>query len=224
MQGPSSRSNQPADHEMLKRSACWGAPVVACGSGDRQGLSPLPAPLCRPRPRHAGARSHGNRRAAARRPRPGGPGRPHRRAHRHASAPAARPAISSMCASSIPGKCADHEPPGRRAAIAPGRAGHATACYRQLLVSSGCPGADVPFGSLGHAPESPRPASSRHRRANGFLPPAHHQPQRTSGKSITANAAPPAFSPTEFLRRLRASETLTSFACARLSRPCLPGS
>jgi hypothetical protein len=34
----------------------------------------------------------------------------------------------------------------------------------------------------------------------------------------------PPFSPTEFLRRLRAPETLTSFTCVRLPQPCLPGS
>ena len=54
----------------------------------------------------------------------------------------------------------------------------------------------------------------------------HHTPNGTPEKSIEPRriTAPPAFSPTEFLWRLRAPKTLTSFACARLPQPCLPGS
>jgi len=126
----------------------------------------------------------------------------------------------SMCASSIPGRCADHEPPGRLSAIASGRAGHATACYRLPFASSGSPSADVPFGSLNLAPQSPCPASSRRRPANGFPPAAHHQPQRRPGKSIAANAAPPrsvqpsfcgGFAPQKLLLRL-----LSVGPCSRL--------
>src|SRR5215470_16025864 len=54
----------------------------------------------------------------------------------------------------------------------------------------------------------------------------HHPPNGTPEKSIEPCrfTVPPAFSPTKFLWRLRAPKTLTSFACARLSRPYLPGS
>ena len=55
----------------------------------------------------------------------------------------------------------------------------------------------------------------------------HHEPARALEKSIEpgrTHPIPPAFSPTEFLRRLRSAETLISFACARLSRPYLPRS
>ena len=115
---------------------------------------------------------------------------PHCRAHRRASAPAARPATLSMCASSIPGRCVAHEPGRRLSAIAPGRASRATACYPLLFASSGSPSADAPFGSLNHASESPCPASSRHRPANGFPLAGRRQPQRRPGKSIAANVAP----------------------------------
>jgi len=50
----------------------------------------------------------------------------------------------------------------------------------------------------------------------------HHEPARALEKSIEpgrTHPIPPAFSPTEFLRRLRSAETLISFACARLSQP-----
>jgi hypothetical protein len=55
----------------------------------------------------------------------------------------------------------------------------------------------------------------------------HHEPALPLEKSIEpgrTHPIPPAFSPTEFLRRLRSAETLISFACARLSQPCLTGS
>ena len=138
---------------------------------------------------------------------------PHRRAHRNAFAPAARPAISSTCASSTPGRCVGHEPARRLSAIAPGRAGHATSLYRLLVASSGSPSADVPSGSLTHAPKSPCPTSFLpHRPANGLPPAAHHQHRRRPGKSIAANAAPPrsvqpsfcgGFAPQKLLLRLR---------------------
>ena len=52
----------------------------------------------------------------------------------------------------------------------------------------------------------------------------HHEPARALEKSIEpgrTHPIPPAFSPTEFLRRLRSAETLISFAYARLSHPYL---
>ena len=55
----------------------------------------------------------------------------------------------------------------------------------------------------------------------------HHEPARALEKSIEpgrTHPIPPAFSPTEFLRRLRSAETLISFTCARLSQSCLPES
>jgi hypothetical protein len=145
----------------------------------------------------------------------------HRRAQMHAFAPAAGQATFSMCASSTPGRCVDHEPPGRLSAIAPGRAGHATVCYRPPVASSGSPSADVPFGSLNLAPESPSPASSRHRPATGFPPAAHHQPRRRPGKSIAANAAPRVQSNrvSAAASRLRNSY-FVSLALASLDRAC----
>ena len=55
----------------------------------------------------------------------------------------------------------------------------------------------------------------------------HHEPALPLEKSIEpgrTHPIPPAFSPTEFLRRLRSAETLISFAHARLSEPYLTGS
>ena len=55
----------------------------------------------------------------------------------------------------------------------------------------------------------------------------HHEPARALEKSIEpgrTHPIPPAFSPTEFLRRLRSAETLISFACARLFQSRLPES
>jgi len=52
----------------------------------------------------------------------------------------------------------------------------------------------------------------------------HHEPALPLEKSIEpgrTHPIPPAFSPTEFLRRLRSAETLISFACARLSQSYL---
>ena len=145
----------------------------------------------------------------------------HRGAQRYACAHAARPATSSMCASSTPDRCVDHEPPRRLSAIAPGRAGRATACYHLLFASSGRTSADGPFRSLSHARDRPAPPHRGTGRGNGSPPDAYHQPQRRSANSIAADAAPPrsvqpsfcgGFAPQKLLLR--------SLALASLDRAC----
>src|SRR5262245_13794333 len=131
---------------------------------------------------------------------------------RCASVPTAGAAISCMSASSIPGRCVDHEPQERRPALASARAGHASPTYCPCPTCRGCPAPDVTVGVPVHAPKSSSPASSCQPSRPIVSPPPHLTPNGTRGKSIES----------PFHRR--APKTLTSFACARLSRPCLSGS
>ena len=150
---------------------------------------------------------------------------PHRRAQRHASVRAARPATSSMCASSTPGRCVDHEPP--RATVSD----RAWACRprhgllwptRRLfwLPQRGC------YRSAVSTMHRNRRAS-HHRatgRRNGLPHAAHHQPQRRPGKSIAANVAPPRSVQPSFCGGYAPQKLLLrSLALVSLD-PCLPGS
>jgi hypothetical protein len=86
--------------------------------------------------------------------------------------------------------------------------------------------ADVLVAITAHAPKSSTAPPSCRRSGPIASSRRDHTPNGTAEKSIEAGriTAPPAFSPTKFLRRLRSAETLTSFAFARLAQSCLPGS
>jgi hypothetical protein len=150
---------------------------------------------------------------------------PHRRAQRHASLSVLQGRPPPACAQALSQAGAwtmNRQGDWQRSPL--GLPAHATACYRQLLASSGCPSADAPFGGLNHASKSPCRTSSRHRPANGAPLAAHHHPQRKPGKSIAANAAPPHIQSNRVSAAASRLRNSYSFACARLSQPCLPRS
>ena len=79
---------------------------------------------------------------------------------------------------------------------------------------------------LGFPSSSPRwrPSVGQH---HSLGPPIRAPTIETSAENSIASRrthAPTAFSPTEFLHRLRDAETLNSFTCVRLSQSCLPES
>src|SRR5438552_18623708 len=105
----------------------------------------------------------------------------------------------------------------RTPAIGATRAGDATDRCGPHVAVLGRTGKDRFWRVRNHPPKSPRSALSHCRTANSATRDSHHEPARAPGKSIEPGHAPipPAFSPTEFLRRLRSAETLISFACHR---------